>query len=1286
VKTRSAILLLAAAAAAASGAALDYDRLQAKGLQLVVNGSFEQMHRGGKLPEGWGVVRDAADRLKVVTDPTRSKHGAAFVTFAPDRLHYLYGRLERVPSGKLLASVWARGKGEITLIISLLPANWRVREKPIILRQKSRTSAVDGEQWTECRHEFDLPETVEVDGKAERPEVARFQIAVRGKVSLDQCAAVPSAALPKAPAAAADGNHPTDLRPFVAIPRLTRPPTIDGKWSPDEWRGAAAVTGFTQLNLRTLAPRQTVVYVGFDAQKLYVAFRCPHEGKFGAGKPDRDKGWGSDAEGVEVWLQPPDDECVHFVGWPSGGILDSRGKAGFAWNGRWEFANSVEDSAETVGGVLLFARKLWTAELAIPFADLGGAPTKGATWRVNFCRDFSVPKGKQRTAADWTSWSPIQGRFNDAKQFGTARFLDDAPAVQMLALGDLANGGLSVEGSCSGRPASVRLSAKATLADTGKTVSFRSSEVKVPAAGQAPLKLSDTLKVLGATDLHYRVQAEEAATGRVLLRSIVPFTARASLRVKLIPLLPRRRLVAKVDASRVPDLPDPVHAAIEIFRGKTSMGISAAATWSRQSPQGELTLDIAKLTPGDYQVKAFVRQAAGGEVLASSVARLTVPERPAWLGNSLGVSDRVPPPWTPVDVAGSRVRITQREYRLAATGLPQQVAALGEDLFARPPRLRAVIDGKDVAWRARPLALMDKQDGRVHWRIDASAGPLRLAGSLRVEFDGFALWDVSVASPRPVTVDALALVFPFRADRALYARGRNAAEERGAYNACLYETKRPSPADICGSHFSHRGWVWPQAWFHELWIGDDFRGFSVMCETQEHLKGKRRTEIAAEPGTRTLTVHLVDGAFRLERPLRYRYAWQATPVKPRPANPKLWHATYRRLDKEPGYRQRVHTTLDYHALKLISYPALFRPRKAVDRRNATVREHGVKVVPYFCVQRSTTDAPELEPFLREWERRPVRTIGSIRGGSVLACVGSSFADYVVYAAKQIVDELGLDGLYLDVSSVHGCANHYHGCGYKAGGQWRPTANVFASREVYKRLYTLYKSDGRDAVLFRHGMPVAAVAGFVDVVTQGEDWCREGMHQYDRLTPDIFRAKSMRIQYGTPYTWYCFHHYYRGIKWGGRVPLDATLAYCLPHRVLPTEGRAGLWPVWDAVDPFWTDAEFFPYWSPRSPVATGDDDVLASIFWKARERKALLVVANWSRERREVDVSLDLAKLGLDPAATKVTRAVRHPIRQPEDPKPKDPMGNEPLALRGGKLHLRLAARNLEIVLLEAQPR
>jgi len=97
-------------------------------------------------------------------------------------------------------------------------------------------------------------------------------------------------------------------------------------------------------------------------------------------------------------------------------------------------------------------------------------------------------------------------------------------------------------------------------------------------------------------------------------------------------------------------------------------------------------------------------------------------------------------------------------------------------------------------------------------------------------------------------------------------------------------------------------------------------------------------------------------------------------------------------------------------------------------------------------------------------------------------------------------------------------------------------------------------------------------------------------------------------------------------------------------------------------------------------------VLASIFWKARERKALLVVANWSRERREVDVSLDLAKLGLDPAATKVTRAVRHPIRQPEDPKPKDPMGNEPLALRGGKLHLRLAARNLEIVLLEAQPR
>jgi len=242
-------------------------------------------------------------------------------------------------------------------------------------------------------------------------------------------------------------------------------------------------------------------------------------------------------------------------------------------------------------------------------------------------------------------------------------------------------------------------------------------------------------------------------------------------------------------------------------------------------------------------------------------------------------------------------------------------------------------------------------------------------------------------------------------------------------------------------------------------------------------------------------------------------------------------------------------------------------------------------------------------------------------------------------------------------------------------------DIFATREVYKRLYNVLKSKDRDGVLFRHGMPVAAVAGFVDVVTQGEEWCREGTNQYDRLTPDIFRAKEMRIQYGTPYTWYVFHHYYRGERYGGRVPLTAILAYSLPHHVLPTDGDPGMWPVWDVMDEFWTSAEFIPYWAPNTPIKIKEENVLGSLYLKKAEKKALLIVANWNKQPRTVEVRIDLKKLDLG-KRLKFTRALKHPIRDPKGPPGLDPMKNIPLVYRNGYLHLGLAGRNLEAILIE----
>ena len=1270
-------------------AATDYDELEAQGVQLLHNGSFERADREGSAPDGWGVVKEARDKLKLVTNPKESKHGAAYVTFAPSKLRGLWGRLQSFPHGKCRITAWAKGDGKVGFGIGAVRKNWRslpVKQKMLASKGSPRFR-IQSHEWRRVSWDFDLADTYTKDGKTEKTDMTSFSIRVSGKISLDQCSIVPVAVLDAAAATAQAPVDTTDLRPLMTIPKIGKPPVLDGKIDEEEWSRAAAVTGFTMLNSQQWSSRQATVFAGFGDQKLYIAFRCPHEGRIELEKGGRDALGTQQSQGIEIWLQPPGGQWHQFLGLPGEVIVDVSQEDHFDWNGRWEFKEQIRDVAEEIGGILSFRKKLWTAEIAIPFEDLGvSTPVDGQKWRINFTRDYGVPKGRKRSHDDWTTWSPIRGRFKELKAFGTAEMGSDAPAVQFRELGDLGNGDLSVKGTCSGRE-DVRISVRAAFADTGKTLSFKS--IDVPAGSSVPFELADTLKVNETTQLVYHITATDKASGRLLSAQKIPFTAIAALRVTAIPVFSKDTLFLNADARRVAGLPETIVVEGELFAGGVATGRTAKATWPSGQLAGDVAIPIGGLAPGQYQAKVFLKDRQGGEALVGSLASFTIPEPPSWLGNKLGMTDRVPAPWTPVAVDGRRVRITQREYVLGDTGLPRQVIALGQELFAAPPRLSAMVNGRRVDWRMEPAKLLGRTDRDATWQVTGKAGPLSLSGKLTVEFDGFALWEFSVSSAGRVTVDGLALEFPFHKVRSLYARGKDSTlDDRGSFAGLLDGAGPIEDVIIAGGHFCGAGWIWPKQWCHEIWVGDDERGLSVMCETREHLKGERRTEVERTASANVLRIHLIDGPSDIQGSLPYRYMWQATPVKPKPVA-KMWHATYQRSAlikalEDGRERNRIHIGLHMWALKYEGYPQHFLSRRKVEQLNKVLLDGGTKMVPYSGTNLVTTEVPELWPYRAEWEGRPSRIGSNPRGGWFVSCPFTpSLRDFKVDCMKRMVDDLGFGGLYLDVSGATACRNHYHGCGYRdaESGEWQPTVPVLACRRLYQRLYVVNKSNGRDAVLFRHGLPVAAVAGYVDVVTQGEDWCREGDKQYDELTPEIFRAREMRIQYGTPYTWYCFHHYYRGERHGGRIPLSTTLAYCLPHWTLPTEGHMGMWPVWDVTDPFWTDSEFLPYWSPQCPVRTGDKDVVATAYLKRGEREALVVIANWATTTRSTEVQVDLARMGFDPARVRIARALEHPILGPGDRPEGDLMQNTSLVLRGGRMTLELHGRNLEVLRL-----
>ena len=414
------------------------------------------MDRTGDKLAHWGVYTTVQDRFRVVSDAAGSKHGVQYVEFRPDKQRTIYGSLTGTPDGQLRAAVWVRGNGRFCFSIDPRPHGWRARKTKTLGHRQSDWHKVESLDWQQRTWDVDLPKEYVVDGKHEKPEGIALRFLVEGEISFDQCL-VTNRALwgggptpaQRTPTPQASGSSVPP--PLMTIPRLTAPPIIDGNLNEEEWRGAAAATGFTELNTRRCASRQTVVYAGYDVRHLYIAFRCPHEGKLGEGGSERDAGFGHDIDAVEIWLVPPDGNTRQFVAWPGGGKIDKDDTRGMAWNPAWEVRHQVRDSGETIGGILTFRRKLWTVEAAIPFAELGGPPpVEGEQWRANFTRDFSVHRGRNKSFADWTTWSPVAGRFRDHEQFGSIRFSADAPAVQWVGIGDLANGDLAAAGRVSG--------------------------------------------------------------------------------------------------------------------------------------------------------------------------------------------------------------------------------------------------------------------------------------------------------------------------------------------------------------------------------------------------------------------------------------------------------------------------------------------------------------------------------------------------------------------------------------------------------------------------------------------------------------------------------------------------------------------------------------------------------------------------------------------------------------------------------------------------------------------
>ncbi len=159
----------------------------------------------------------------------------------------------------------------------------------------------------------------------------------------------------------------------------SQPPRIDGSLDDKAWEKVAAVRNFSAHHELKLARQQTEVKILYDKDFLYLGFKCWDSGidKLRARSKERDNL--GDDDMIEVFLDTNHDQRTYFHLMLNalGTQYDEAGRDR-SWDASWESAAKVGKDG-------------WTAEIALPFAEIGGPPVSGKEWGINLARSRIRP-------------------------------------------------------------------------------------------------------------------------------------------------------------------------------------------------------------------------------------------------------------------------------------------------------------------------------------------------------------------------------------------------------------------------------------------------------------------------------------------------------------------------------------------------------------------------------------------------------------------------------------------------------------------------------------------------------------------------------------------------------------------------------------------------------------------------------------------------------------------------------------------------------------------------------
>ena len=621
-----------------------------------------------------------------------------------------------------------------------------------------------------------------------------------------------------------------------------------------------------------------------------------------------------------------------------------------------------------------------------------------------------------------------------------------------------------------------------------------------------------------------------------------------------------------------------------------------------------------------------------------------------WLNSQIGFDDEVIAPYTPLVMKDKTISCLGREIKLSDLGLPEHITSYfketmtgigtnGRSVLAAPMELAA--DGG--AWENLNFEITKHKQGAIAWKALNQNSRFLMDLEGEMESDGNIAYKVTLVAREDASVEDVALRTHLASGVGRYMMGLG---EKGGY----------CPNDL--------RWKWDVEKNQDaVWVGDVNAGIQIRLYDNKYERPLNTNFYHQKPlhmpvswcnaGNGGIDIHnAADGtrinAYSGKRSVKkgdrlyYYFNLALTPFRPIDTD-KQWreryHHNYEFLD---GIQKRGANVINIHHANainpFINYPFLrTKEMKAyIDGAHArdmkvkiynTVRELSNSCVEMFALRSLGNEIFSEGPgggfsWLQEHLDQNYIVAWFVPGLKDAAIVNSGISrwhNYYLEGLDWLMKNVGIDGLYIDdlafdrmtmkrIRKVMNRTNPGAMIDLHSANQYNPKDGFANSANLYLEHFP-----------------------YLDRLWFGEYF------NYD-FPPEFWLVEVSGIPYGLM----------GEMLEGGGNPWRGML-YGMTGRS-PRVDNGPLWKLWDSFG--MQNSEMIGYWVKDNPVKTGSEKTLATVYSHMGD-KALISLATWEDTDAKVKLSIDWAKLGLDPSKVTLHAPAIENFQQETTWKPSD---------------------------------